>query len=100
LGDIKSYNEFKNNNSVKSLSDLVLKRQSFKPFVRVENKIIRKIEPIYHLPDSKLGRAHFFASEKRIGSLLVDTVAFNLIILWLMTFMLCILLTIIFYRKF
>ncbi|MBI9053967.1 MAG: ATP-binding cassette domain-containing protein [Bacteroidales bacterium] len=100
LGDIKSYNEFKNNNSVKSLSDLVLKRQSFKPFVRLENKIIRKIEPIYHLPDSKLGRAHFFASEKRIGSLLIDTVAFNLIILWLMTFMLCILLTIIFYRKF
>jgi len=100
LGDIASYNKFKNDNSVKSLSDLVLKRQSFKPFVNIENKIIRKIEPIYYIPDSKLGRAHFFASEKKIGSVHIDTIAFNITILWLMTLIFCILLIILFYKKF
>lgn len=100
LGDIDKYNEFKNENSVKSLSDLVLKRQSFKPFVKSNNKIIRKIEPVYQIPNSKIGRSHFFASEKKIGSMLVSTISFNIFILWLMTGVFGTLLIVLFYRKF
>jgi ABC-type multidrug transport system ATPase subunit len=100
LGDIDKYNEFKNENSIKSLSELVLNRQSFKPFIKKNNKIIRKIEPIYHVTNSKIGRAHFLASEKKIGSISISTIAFNTIILWIMTFIFCIFLIILFYRKF
>lgn len=100
LGDIDKYNEFKNKNANKSISELVLKRQTFKPFIKENNKIIRRIEPIYNIPDSKTGRAHFFASEKRIGSLLISTINFNTIILWLMTLIFCTFLIILFYRRF
>ncbi len=100
LGDIDKYNDFKNENSIKSLSDLVLNRQSFKPFIKKNNKIIRKIEPIYQIANSRIGRAHFFASEKKVGSLLVSTIAFNTAILWLMTLIFCIFLIILFYRKY
>lgn len=100
LGDIEKYNQFKNENSVKSLSDLVLKRQSFKPFIKTERKIIRRIEPIYQVANSKIGRAHFFASEKKIGSKLVSTISFNIFILWLMTGGVGTALIILFYKKF
>ena len=100
LGSIEKYNEFKNKNANKSVSELVLKRQTFKPFVKKNNMIVRKIEPVYNIPDSKTGRSHFFASQKRIGSSLVNTVMFNIIIIWLMTTIFCIFLIILFYRKF
>ncbi len=100
FGSIDEFNNFKNKNSNKSISELVLQRQTFEPFIRVGNKIIRKIEPIYQMPDSKFGRAQFYASEKRIGSSKVDTVLFNAVILWIMTLIFCIFLTTIFYMKF
>lgn len=100
LGSIDKYNEFKNENVIKSLSDLVLNRQSFNPFVKKNNKIIRKIEPVYQMTNSKMGRAHFFASEKKIGTISINTLSFNTIILWLMTLIFCIFLVILFYRKF
>lgn len=100
LGSIDAYNEFKNRNSNKSINELVLKRQTFKPFIKKDNMIIRKIEPVYHIPDSQTGRAQLFASQKRIGSSLIDTVTFNIAILWIMTTIFCIFLIGIFYRKF
>lgn len=100
LGSIEKFNKFKNRNSNKSVNELVLKRQTFKPFIKKNNMIIRKIEPIYHIPDSKIGRAHFYASQKRIGSSLVGTVAFNIVILWIMTTIFCIFLIGLFYKKF
>ena len=100
LGSIDAYNEFKNKNANKSINELVLQRQTFKPFVKKNNMVIRKIEPIYHIPDSRIGRAHLFASQKRIGSLLIGTVTFNIAILWIMTTFFCIFLIGIFYRKF
>ena len=100
LGDIENYNDFKNKNSNKSINELVLKRQTFKPFIKNNNKIIRKIEPIYHVPGSKIGRSHFFASEKKIGSLTINTIGFNIVVLWFMTLIFCIFLIILFYKKF
>ena len=100
LGDIQNYNNFKNRNSNKSINELVLKRQTFKPFIKNNNKIIRKIEPIYHVPGSKIGRSHFFASEKKLGSLTINTISFNIVVLWFMTLIFCIFLIILFYKKF
>ena len=93
-------NNFKNRNSNKSINELVLKRQTFKPFIKNNNKIIRKIEPIYYVPGSKFGRSHFFASEKKLGSLTINTVSFNIVVLWFMTLIFCIFLITLFYKKF
>ena len=39
-------------------------------------------------PGSKFGRAHFFAPYKRIGNLKIETMIFNMIVLWVMIFIL------------
>jgi hypothetical protein len=43
------------------------------------------MEPVYKYPVMKNGRAHFFASFKRIGNLYLSTVLFNVLALVLMS---------------
>jgi hypothetical protein len=50
-----------------------------------EDKIIRKGEPGYMQPDSKFGRAHFYAPFKMLGNLPVDTYWFNMLVIWLVS---------------
>jgi ABC transport system ATP-binding/permease protein len=84
-GSIDNYLTFKNQYYNENLADLVLKRKSLEAFVKTENRIIRVIEPIYQNPGSNLGRAHFLSSSKKIGDLTIDTLLFNIIIIWLMS---------------
>jgi len=44
--------------------------------------LIRIYYPIFHIPDNKYGRAHFYASYKRIGNLLIDTFWFNSMVIF------------------
>jgi ABC-type multidrug transport system ATPase subunit len=85
FGDVNRYLEFKNRYYNNSLADLVLKRKELESFIKSDNSIIRKMEPIYQLPGSKTGRAHFLSSEKRIDGLTISTLKFNLFAIWLMT---------------
>jgi len=87
-GTIDNYLKFKNQYYNENLADLVLKRKSLEAFIKTENKIIRVIEPIYQIPGSSLGRAHFLSSSKKIGNLKLDTLLFNVIIIWLMSMIL------------
>lgn len=84
-GDITHYLEFKNHFYNNGLADMVLKRKELESFIKSDNSIIRKMEPIYQLPGSKMGRAHFLSSEKRIDGLTISTLKFNLFAIWLMT---------------
>lgn len=53
-------------------------------FVHHEN-IIKLKDPIFTLPVSLNGRAHFYAPMKRVGSFYIDTFWFNLVVVWLST---------------
>jgi ABC-type multidrug transport system ATPase subunit len=46
---------------------------------------MQKIAPIYKDPDFKNGRAHFLASQKNLWGHTVDTLTFNIGIIWLMS---------------
>jgi hypothetical protein len=72
----------------KAISELVQNRTASDQVIQVESEIFIKTDPIYRVPQSKFGRAHFFAPCKRIGFLLIETYWFNLIIIWLMIFLL------------
>ncbi len=50
--------------------------------------LTQKVAPIYKVPEFNNGRAHFMASEKKIFSLSVDTLVFNVLIIWLMSILL------------
>ncbi len=49
------------------------------------NRLIQKSDPIFMKPGSKIGRAHFFAPYKQLGSLKISTLFFNTFMIWLMT---------------
>ena len=74
----KSYNE--------GLADVVLNRMSKNKIYDSDDRLIQKADPVFMIPGSKYGRAHFFAPFKQVGNLKIATLIFNIIVIWLMIF--------------
>lgn len=70
----------------KTIDELVRNQFYPKPFLVVDCKYIQKIDPIYQVSSSYIGRSHFFAPYKRIGNYLFETYWFNFLALWIMIF--------------
>ena len=71
-----------------NLANIVLDRLNTIKIYDSERKLIQKADPIYMKPGSRYGRAHFFAPYKQIGNLKIGTLFFNMIAIWIMTFVL------------
>ncbi len=74
----KNYNE--------NLADIVRNTLNKNKIFDSDKKLIQKADPVFMKPGSKWGRAHFYAPFKQIGNLKIDTLLFNVIMIWLMTF--------------
>ncbi len=74
----------KMNHHNQSLENLVLNSDAKKVFRETSEGIMQKVAPIYKNPDFNNGRAHFLASQKRLGGWDINTYGFNLGIIWLM----------------
>jgi ABC transport system ATP-binding/permease protein len=70
-----------------SLSEFMLKRQSLHPYIMTPFEIIRKLEPVYQNSSSNYGRSQFLASDKKIGPIELSTPVFNVMVIWLMSFL-------------
>lgn len=68
-----------------AVSDLVLNRDEINRIFEIDHKLIQKKDPIYHIPDSKWGRAHFYAPVKNLSGRLIPTFWFNLTSIWLLS---------------
>jgi hypothetical protein len=56
-----------------------------------DGRLIQQTDPVFQDPvDSKLGRAHFFAPRKKVGSKYFSTYWFNICVIWLMSLVLVI----------
>ncbi len=73
----------KNHNE--SMSNLVQNRSDLDRIVIVGDHLVQKKDPIFKAPPTHIGRAHFYANEKQIGPFRIDTVVFNVIVIWLLT---------------
>jgi ABC-type multidrug transport system ATPase subunit len=71
-----------------NLADFVLNRLTTSKIYDAGDKFIQKADPIFMPPGSKIGRAHFFAPYKQIGYLHIETLLFNIIVIWIMIFLL------------
>ena len=71
-----------------SLADVVLNRKEINKIVEKNNRLIRKSTPIYMNPTSVTGRAHFYAPVKKIGNQSFDTLWFNIVVIWVISFIL------------
>lgn len=71
-----------------NLADFVLNRLTANKIYDAGDRFIQKADPIFMPPGSKIGRAHFFAPYKQIGNLHIETLLFNIIVIWVMIFFL------------
>jgi len=85
FGNADALQKFKEQNYNKSVANWVLNTYSVKKIITYHNQIIQLKDPIYHIPDNKYGRAHFYAPVKKLANATIDTYWFNLIIIWLMS---------------
>jgi hypothetical protein len=70
------------------LAEIVLNRTVQKKFYETEDRIIQKSDPVLMMPDSRIGRAHFYAPYKMLGNLRIATLWFNMSVIWLLNIIL------------
>jgi ABC-type multidrug transport system ATPase subunit len=86
-GGIEGMRKFKNTYYNTGLADLATNKRE-KSIMKYGDRIIRKYEPIYMLPTSRYGRAQFYAPVKILGNAVLNTLVFNVIVLWIMSVLL------------
>lgn len=74
-------NEYLNNKLSNQLRNMTPGEKIFE----LDDQYIRHYEPIYMKPTSKVGRAHFYAADKKIGNITIDTFWFNILVIWLVS---------------
>jgi hypothetical protein len=84
LGDENIY-RMKQAYSNQNLSDLVKNVASANKIIAGNEKLIRKYEPVYMDPESRCGNAHFYSPVKQVGSMQMNTLWFNILVMWIMT---------------
>ncbi len=72
----------------KSVTDLVTNRNGMDMIVRYHDQLIQRKDPVYHMPESRVGRAHLYSAYKRVGNIWMETYWFNLVFIWLTTLIL------------
>ncbi|MEM6737175.1 MAG: ATP-binding cassette domain-containing protein [Bacteroidota bacterium] len=70
------------------LKNLLINRSQLSMVYRGENQLIQKKDPIYMMPYSTMGRAHFYAPFKVIHTTHIPTFTFNICFIWLMNIIL------------
>ena len=76
----KFYNE--------NLADLVLNKSFDTKVLETKTKLIRKKDPIFMEPESRIGRSHFYSPVKNLFGWEIDTLWFNFFVLWMMSLVL------------
>jgi hypothetical protein len=72
----------------KSLEEFVKDKNETTKTIIYKGELVQKLDPIFMDSKYKLIRAHFYAPEKQVFGMKVDTYVVNVIVLWVMTFFL------------
>lgn len=91
--------KLKQDNHNEKLADYVTNRLEVSKIVEINNRLYQKRDPIFMMPEHNAGRAQFYAPFKKFNNQLYDTKWFNLIVIWMFTFLLYILLLLDIFRK-
>jgi hypothetical protein len=81
------------------LYEIVTSRDELNKILEIKSRLVQKEDPIYMIPESNIGRAHFYAPYKRFNDQLYDTKWYNLGVLWGFSFLLYITLLLDMLRK-
>lgn len=88
----EDYLKLQENYENESLNSMMLNSNDFgERCLEKDGKLIQRIDPVYLDPtDSNIGRAHFYAPNKKFMGKLYPTYIFNMAVIWLMSFSLMI----------
>ncbi|HKJ43068.1 MAG TPA: ATP-binding cassette domain-containing protein [Sunxiuqinia sp.] len=89
-GDNKKLIAFRDRYTNKKLESLVRDKYSLHKTYISDDRIYQGDEPIFRKPAHNNGRAHFYASYKLIGNWKIDTIWFDIAVLWTFTFLMMI----------
>jgi len=88
LGGTQAVVELRRRYHNSALAEVVLNQNDFDKIYIADGRLVQVKDPIYREPLSRSGRAHFYAPYKVLGTLQVDTLWFNVGVLWLSTVLL------------
>ncbi len=83
LGSADALAELKHRSTNDALSRLAQAKDDFRQLAVYDDKIVRRRQPVYDMPDNTHGRAHLYAPVKRVGRLVVPTPVFNCLVIWI-----------------
>ena len=83
LGGSEEIERLQTENLNNKLSNQLRNITTGKKIFELDGQYIRQYEPIYMKPKSKVGRAHFYAADKKLGNITIDTFWFNILVIWL-----------------
>jgi hypothetical protein len=86
--NLQKFLKLRDNYYNKSLEDFVRDKNESTKIIIYKGELVQKLDPIFMDTKYKFIRAHFYAPEKKIFGMKVDTYIVNVIILWVMTFLL------------
>lgn len=91
--------QLKRNNFNQSLSDIV-KNKNALAIIEYKDELFQKVDPIYQDPETDFVFAHFYSPYKKIFGTPIQTYWMNLIVLWLLSFVLYVSLYFNLFKKF
>ena len=86
--NLQKFLKLRDNYFNKSLEEFVKDKNETTKTIIYKGELIQKLDPVFMDSKFKLIRAHFYAPEKKIFGIKVDTYVVNVIVLWVMTFFL------------
>jgi ABC-type multidrug transport system ATPase subunit len=82
LGGLAAFSEFRDAYENTQLSDIVLNTKGLNKLEQRGAHLINRHSPVYMVPHSKLGRAQLYAPCKILGKARIDTLWFNMMVIW------------------
>ncbi|MDP4269761.1 MAG: ATP-binding cassette domain-containing protein [Bacteroidota bacterium] len=83
LGGNDALYRFKEQYYNEALSSVLLKKDEFNEIRYTGDRFIQKRDPVYQLPSSDWGRAHFYSPVKILYGITIPTPLFNVLFIWL-----------------
>lgn len=82
LSKSEDLTKLKLQNHNEKLADIVLNNFTERRIIEFDNELIQKIHPIYKETEQNSSRAHFYASEKKLKNISLNTYGYNLLVIW------------------
>ncbi len=76
---IKFREDYYNN----KLASMVTNKTEIQKTYEADDELVRKMDPIFTMPDNRFGRAQFYAPYKILNHQMVNTLWFNMVVIWL-----------------